>query len=159
MEIRKLYEHILKFNEPVFLTVDNTGVGRPVLDLIREIGISPIGITITGGTEIRQDGDSLYVPKVEMITCLTVEFQTGKLKIIGTLPDSETIMKELAGFKRKQNIRTGHESFESWRDGIHDDLVLSVALPVWFCSWLMGQYCSIETFYYDDSAERRISSY
>jgi hypothetical protein len=30
------------------------------------------------------------------------------------------------------NIATGNDSYEAWREGIHDDLVLSVALACWF---------------------------
>ncbi len=30
------------------------------------------------------------------------------------------------------NIATGNESFEAWREGIHDDLVLAVAMAVRF---------------------------
>jgi hypothetical protein len=31
----------------------------------------------------------------------------------------------------KINISTAHDSYEAWREGDHDDLVLSVALACW----------------------------
>jgi hypothetical protein len=31
----------------------------------------------------------------------------------------------------KINIATGHDSYEAWREGDHDDLVLAVALACW----------------------------
>src|SRR5262249_51569740 len=34
------------------LVMDATGVGLPVLDLIRKRGISPVAVTITGGTSV-----------------------------------------------------------------------------------------------------------
>jgi hypothetical protein len=34
-------------------------------------------------------------------------------------------------FKLKINITTGHDSYEAWREGEHDDLVLAAALAVW----------------------------
>ena len=41
-------------------------------------------------------------------------------------------MRELAQFKVKINISTGHDSYEAWREGDHDDLVLAVALACWY---------------------------
>jgi hypothetical protein len=31
----------------------------------------------------------------------------------------------------KVNIKTGHDSYESWRESVQDDLVLAVALGCW----------------------------
>ncbi len=36
--------------------------------------------------------------------------------------------EELQNFRRKQNPKTSHVSFEHWRAGDHDDLVLAVAM-------------------------------
>lgn len=33
---------------------------------------------------------------------------------------------------RRSGIATGHDSYEAWRDGDHDDLVLSLAMACWF---------------------------
>jgi len=35
-------------------------------------------------------------------------------------------------FKVKINLKTAHDSYEAWREGQHDDLVLFVALAAWF---------------------------
>ncbi len=42
-----------------------------------------------------------------------------------------TLEKELSTFKRKINLATAHDSYEHWREGDHDDLVLAAALAVW----------------------------
>jgi hypothetical protein len=42
------------------------------------------------------------------------------------------LTEELAQFKAKINVSTGHDSYESWRQADHDDCVLAVALAVWF---------------------------
>jgi hypothetical protein len=34
-------------------------------------------------------------------------------------------------FKVKVNLATGHDSYEAWRESVHDDLVLAVALACW----------------------------
>ena len=40
------------------LVVDQTGVGRPVVDLFREVGLKPIAVTLTAGdAEKRDRGD------------------------------------------------------------------------------------------------------
>jgi hypothetical protein len=39
---------------------------------------------------------------------------------------------ELLNFKVKVNIASGHDSYEVWRESIHDDLVLSVAMACWW---------------------------
>lgn len=31
----------------------------------------------------------------------------------------------------KVNVSTGHDSYEAWREGDHDDLVLAAALAAW----------------------------
>ena len=41
------------------------------------------------------------------------------------------LKEELLNFKMKINVATGHDSYEAWREGEHDDLVLAAALAVW----------------------------
>jgi hypothetical protein len=41
------------------------------------------------------------------------------------------LRKELQNFRRKVNLRTAHTSYEHWREGDHDDLVLACALACW----------------------------
>ena len=41
------------------------------------------------------------------------------------------LKKELLNFRVKINISTSHDSYEAWREGDHDDLVLAVALACW----------------------------
>ena len=38
---------------------------------------------------------------------------------------------ELYNFKLKVNVATTNISYEAWREGEHDDLVLAAALAVW----------------------------
>jgi hypothetical protein len=60
-----------------------------------------------------------------------VLLQNGQLKIAEGLALRETLVKELLNFRVKINISTAHDSYEAWREGDHDDLVLSVALACW----------------------------
>jgi hypothetical protein len=38
---------------------------------------------------------------------------------------------ELLNFRVKINLASGHDSYEAWREGDHDDLVLAAAMAVW----------------------------
>jgi hypothetical protein len=113
---------------------DATGVGRPVIDLMRRGGLSPIAVTITGGKEEVSGGDFRYaIPKRNLVSALIIAFQTGALKIAADLPEIELLRTELVNFKAKITA-SGNETFEAWRESIHDDLVLSTALAVWWAS-------------------------
>jgi hypothetical protein len=57
--------------------------------------------------------------------------QNGQLKIAEALQLAPVLRRELLNFKVKINIATGHDSYEAWREGDHDDLVLAVALACW----------------------------
>ena len=129
------------------LVVDATGVGRPVVDLFRMAGLGPVAVTITGGSEAHIGNTHIWasssdkaapqraalewsVPKKDLVGVLNVLFQNRLLKI-AKIPEAGTLTQELMNFKIKINTQTLHESFEAWREGIHDDLVLAVALAVY----------------------------
>jgi hypothetical protein len=57
--------------------------------------------------------------------------QNGQLKIAEALQLAPVLRRELLNFKVKITIATGHDSYEAWREGDHDDLVLAVALACW----------------------------
>lgn len=44
------------------------------------------------------------------------------------MPVATKLVEEFLNFRVKINLNTGYDSYEAWREGIHDDLVLSVAL-------------------------------
>jgi hypothetical protein len=71
------------------------------------------------------------VPKRDLVSAPLVLMQNGQLKIAEGLSLRETLVKELRNFRVKINISTSHDSYEAWREGDHDDLVLSVALTCW----------------------------
>lgn len=117
------------------VVIDITGVGRPVWDLMQNNGFKNQmnGITITGGNSVSEDNRIYSVPKRDLISALQVAFQNGQLKIAAGLPEADTLVKELTNFKVKINLN-GHDQYEAWREGIHDDIVLSAAMGVWLAS-------------------------
>jgi phage FluMu gp28-like protein len=114
------------------LAVDATGVGAAVVDMLRRSGLTFDAVTITGGdTETQSDYDSYRVPKRDLVGNLQVLLQSGRLKIVRSLEHAETLRAELLNFRVKINVATAHDSYEAWREGGHDDLVLAAALAAW----------------------------
>lgn len=114
------------------LILDQTGVGRAVADMMRAEDLFPIGVTITGGYEVVVTREGEYhIPKRDMISALSVLLQSGRLKISKKLPHAELLQREMENFRVKTTLR-GHEQFEAWREGEHDDLVMSLALCAWY---------------------------
>ena len=119
------------------VAIDITGVGRPVWDLLKQNFRGTYarlkGISITGGNTVTEESNIFNVPKRDLVSALQVAFQNGQIKIPRGLPESDTLIKELTNFKVKINLN-GHDQYEAWREGIHDDIVLSAAMGVWLAS-------------------------
>jgi len=127
------------------LAVDTTGVGRPGADMLKArlnewldedegTSIDAAWITITGGDSLtKAEGGGLRVPKRDLASAPLVLMQDKQLKIAEGMPLSDTLRKELLSFRVKINIATGHDSYEAWREGDHDDLVLAVAMAACWC--------------------------
>lgn len=112
------------------LAVDATGVGVAVTDMLREAGLRFKSVTITGGEKEHREGNNYRVPKRDLITRAQVLLQNRRLKVVPTLAEAATLIQELTNFRYKISP-SGHDSYEAWREGDHDDLVLALALAVW----------------------------
>ena len=91
-----------------------------------------ISVTITGGENVTRERQEYRVPKRDLASTLQVLLQNGRLKFADGLPLLDVLLSELQNFKVKINTRTGHDSYEHWRESDHDDLVLSLALACWY---------------------------
>ena len=117
------------------LSIDQTGVGAPVVDLFRT-QTRPYrlrAVHITGGSTVSHDNGISYVPKRVLVSAVSVALQTKKLKITPDLNHSDTLKQELVNFKIKISP-SGHDSYgagEDWRVNNHDDLVLALAIALW----------------------------
>jgi hypothetical protein len=117
------------------VVADATGVGRPVVDMMRDAGLPVVGVIITAGAGAAvHDKETGYwkVPKRELVTRGQTYLQTGRLKISSKLKLADVIVKEMLAFKMKISSSTGNVSFEAWRDAAHDDLVLMLCMGVWW---------------------------
>lgn len=129
------------------IVIDATGVGKKVAELflqahrMGELGTYwPRPFVITGGREITHE----VVPKRELVGTMQTLLQSGRLKIADSLTFADQLKRELLNFKVKTSP-TGQDTYEAARDGIHDDIVLAVALACWFRHnlteprWLEGE--------------------
>ncbi|MGI8496718.1 MAG: hypothetical protein ACR2OG_03920 [Gemmatimonadaceae bacterium] len=127
--IRRFTDEPSYVRKPPTLVVDANGVGRAVPELLRQRGLKPVAIAITGGAEVTH-GDTLRVPKRELVGSLQVALQAGRLKIAAELPLRPVLVEELRNFRVKVNPLTAHDSWNA-REGQHDDIVLAVAVALW----------------------------
>jgi len=132
-----LVEQVVDFmNDPRFtiqravLVVEATGVGVGIVQDIRAKGVMAKGVWLTAGSVETQNTAGLTnLPKVDMVTALVRVFQTGRAK---SLEYAQAFRDELEGFTRRINRTTANLSFEAMSEKVHDDLVNSVGVAVWW---------------------------
>jgi len=110
------------------LAIDRTGVGRGVSDMIRDSGIQAHcrAYTITAGS---RPGPGT-VPKKELVAAIQVPLQERRLTFADALEFTSLLQSELEHFRVKVTADR-NETFESWRERDHDDLVLALALALY----------------------------
>jgi hypothetical protein len=116
----------------ITLAVDASGVGRPVVEMLRRhnmpVTLKPI--VITGGHQWSKNEDGYYhVPKLDLVGCMKVVGPASRLRIASDVPARDLLMRELRTFQIKIS-KAANEIYEA-REGANDDLVLAVAMAVW----------------------------
>lgn len=120
------------------LVVDATGVGRAVVDMLsRELSqrrdvprVAFWPVVVTGGNAVSRTGAYISVPKRNLITAGVAALQTGRLKIGASVENRDVLMQELRDYRLKINVK-GHDQYEPWREGAHDDMLFSMCLAAW----------------------------
>jgi hypothetical protein len=116
-----------------YLAVDYTGVGRPILDMLRRARvrarISPVLVT-AGHKATADERGGWCVPRRELAANLQVLLQSRRLSVAPALAEAATLVRELSAFQVKLPSAT-EEELVTWREGAHDDLVLAVAVAAW----------------------------
>jgi len=131
-EVRRIMK--AEIMREALLAVDQTGVGAPVVDLIREYtDVALVPIHITGGIQAHYDSEARRwtVPKKDLVGTLQVAYNSRRIKVI-PCPEAQILVRELKNFKYRLHAgAAGGMQFDTWRDGQHDDLVLALALACW----------------------------
>lgn len=130
--VQELVRRLADDGKKCELVVDATGVGRPVVDTLRRAGLKiPIyAVTISSGSSVSKTDFGYTVPKRDLVSNLLILLQSGRLRIAEGLPEAQMLVKEFMNFRAKITP-AGNDSYEGWREGDHDDMVLAVALACW----------------------------
>jgi Terminase RNaseH-like domain len=136
----------------VTLSVDGTGVGRGVVDMLRTEfrhrgpstpKVDFRAVSVTGSNTSLKKPKSRHgywsVPKKDLVFPAVAAFQQGKIRIANRIKDRDALVNELKNYKRTTNIATGNVSFEPWRESDHDDLLFAVCLALWGWQQRKGQ--------------------
>jgi hypothetical protein len=120
-------------NAGAALVIDETGVGRAVGDIFEAAGLAPHRVTITAGNEATQhSARTWHVPKSLLVSGVDARLHTGELRIAAALSEAGALQEELKDFQRKVSD-AGRATYNA-RTGAHDDLVLAVAIAIWFAT-------------------------
>lgn len=95
-------------------------------------GLRPIGVTITAGDSAHREdyGSGWRVSELALVSRLQALLHAGGLKIAKSLPEATNLATELQAF-RATITAAGAATFGA-RAGAHDDLVLALAIGVWW---------------------------
>jgi len=132
--VRHLTEVIAraKVDGMVTTIADATGVGLPVVQMMREAGIAPlVPIGIHGGNAVNEKQDGYSVPKRDLVTALLIAFQGRRIRIPSDIKHKEQLVHEMQSFKMKQR-ESGADSYEALMEKDHDDLVLALSYAIWY---------------------------
>lgn len=110
--------------------VDATGVGTPVVDLLKEKNIYPLtAVYLTGGEKATTSNGELHLAKALLVSRLQVLLQQRRIHLPDT-PESRALTEELLNYEirvtENANLQAG-----VFKTGKHDDLATALGLACW----------------------------
>lgn len=124
-----------KNQTPCELVLDFGGIGRGVAEDLIDAGLDPICVNLTGGLETNWKRRHLYsVPKEEAIITLDARLHHDRFPLTFSkhLAEGEAFKQEIDDFQRNVS-GAGRMKYEA-RQGKHDDMVMALAIAVWWLS-------------------------
>ena len=115
------------------LVVDATGVGAPVVDMLRAAGMrcEVTAVTITGGERESGSGAAWSVPKRDLIAGVQLALDKGEMRIARQMKDVSALVRELVEVRITAGLGLGKVRIGADGSGQHDDLVVALALACW----------------------------
>ena len=116
------------------LVADATGVGRPVVDLLKLENLRPHAVVVHGGASATTDQDGYSrIPKRLLVNTAQVLLQDRRLRFPSpkVVPQVKVLEEELLKFEVKIS-ESGSDTYGAWREGAHDDLVFALCLGCWW---------------------------
>ncbi len=124
------------------LACDATGVGRPIIDLLRgavkPFGTKLLAVIITGSASPSRVGNRWTVPKVDLVGSAQVALQTGRLKVAAALTNAQVLVDELTAFRVRLSENGTDTYGNDMRSSPHDDLVLALAIGLYVADKRVG---------------------
>ncbi len=129
--VRQIVQHD-RLKGKCALAVDATGVGAPVVDMLRaaRLGCDLAAVSITGGDRQTRSGSAWNIPKRDLLAALQLTLERGDLKIAHNLKLAAPLLRELTDFRSTTNA-SGHVRIGADGSGEHDDLVIAISLACW----------------------------
>jgi hypothetical protein len=100
---------------------------QTLLDMLNEVKLHPMAITITEDDTIIRELNNYRVPKKKLVTNLQLLFIAERLRVNRDLPMAEIFIKELLSFRVKSSSKTYENKEETY-----NDLIFAVALACWY---------------------------
>jgi len=116
------------------VVVDGTGVGAPVVDMLRAAGLGCeiTAVTITGGERESGRGTAwVSVPKRDLIAGVQLALEKSELRISKRMKDVGALVRELVDVRITAGRRMGSMRIGADGSGEHDDLAIALALACW----------------------------
>ena len=120
-----------KNDESPYLYVDATGLGQPIIDLLREetTGLGSITpVYFTHGDQRTQEGNQVKLGKAYLVSRLQMLLQTGRLHLPRTT-ESERLAEDLLNYEIRVD-ENANDRYGAFPVGSHDELVTALGLAV-----------------------------
>jgi hypothetical protein len=109
--------------------MDATGVGQPVVDLLKGAGVPVRPVFFThGDRRVEQRDGTVSLGKAWLVSRLQALLQTGRILLPRT-SEADALARELQDFEIKVD-QNANEKYGAFRVGSHDDLVTALGLAV-----------------------------
>ena len=129
---QRVQEVVWKLDGNCVVAVDATGLGAPVVDMLKEARLpcELSAVVITGGERANTSGGVWHVPKRDLIGGLQILLEKGELRIAKGLREAGSLVRELVDMRGTRRA-SGRVRLGADGAGEHDDLVMATALACW----------------------------
>ena len=112
----------------VFVYVDATGVGQPVVDLLQERSVRVMPVYFTHGDRRTVEKGRVTLGKSFLVSRLQTLLQTRRIHLPHT-PEARVLADELQNYEIRVD-QNANDRYGAFRVGTHDDLVTALGLAV-----------------------------
>jgi hypothetical protein len=112
------------------LYLDATGVGKPVVDVLRDHQVRALLIAVYftyGDRRMKGENGSIILGKAYLVSRLQALFQGERLHLPRHDPEAETMTRELLDYEIRVD-KNANDTYGAFRVGTHDDLVTALGL-------------------------------